>query len=56
MVRLFRDFFCDQKGITLIEYALLAALITLTLVAMLTSMGASMKSIFGMINASLTTA
>ncbi len=27
MVRLFRDFFCDQKGLTMIEYALIAALI-----------------------------
>jgi len=56
MVRLFRDLFCDQKGLTLIEYALLAALITLTLVTTLTSMGASMKSFFTTISASLSSA
>jgi Flp pilus assembly pilin Flp len=56
MVRLFKGFFCDQKGLTLIEYALIAALITLTLVTMLTSMGVTMKSFYATISASLSSA
>jgi pilus assembly protein Flp/PilA len=56
MVRLFRDFFCDQKGLTMIEYALIAALIATTLVTALTNMGVSLKSFYTTINSTLATA
>jgi Flp pilus assembly pilin Flp len=56
MVRIFRDFFCDQKGLTLIEYALIAALIATTLVTALTNMGVSLKSFYTTINSTLATA
>lgn len=56
MVRLFRGFFCDQKGLTLIEYALIAALIATTLVTALTNLGVSLKSFYTSINTTLSTA
>ena len=56
MIRLLRDLRCDQKGLTMIEYALLASMITIILIGMLESMGVSLKSFFTAVNTSLATA
>jgi Flp pilus assembly pilin Flp len=56
MLRLFRDFGCDQKGITIIEYALLVSLITILLIASLQGMGSTLKNFFTTTNNSLASA
>ena len=56
MFRLIRELRCDQKGLTLIEYALLASMITIILIGTLQSMGVTLKSFFTTVNATLTTA
>ena len=56
MLRLFREFRCDQKGLSMIEYALIAALIASTLITALTNMGVTLKSFYTTINTALTTA
>jgi Flp pilus assembly pilin Flp len=56
MVRLFKEFFCDQKGLTMIEYALIAALIATTLITALTNMGATLKTCYTTVNTTLSTA
>ena len=56
MLRLFRDFSCDQKGITIIEYALLVSLITILLIGMIQGMGTQLKSFFSSVNNSLSSA
>ncbi len=56
MLRLFRDLKSDKKGVTMIEYALIAGLISVVAITLLTAMGTSVKNIFSSINAALTTA
>ncbi len=56
MVRLIREFGGDRKGLTLIEYALIAALITTTLVGILTNMGTTLKSFYTTISTTLASA
>ncbi len=56
MRRLIRDFGCDQKGITMVEYALLVSLITILLIASLQGMGSQLKSFFTSVNNSLANA
>jgi len=56
MFRLLRDLGCDQKGLTMIEYALLASMITIILIGTLESMGVTLKSFFTTVNTTLTTA
>ena len=43
----------SQKGVTIIEYALIAALIAVVAIAMLTNIGAAVLNIFTQINAAL---
>ena len=56
MLRLIRDLKSDNKGVTMIEYALIAGLISVVAIALLTAMGTSVKNIFTSINNALTTA
>jgi len=56
MLRLIRDLKSDKKGVTMIEYALIAGLISVVAIALLSAMGTSVKNLFGTINSALTTA
>ena len=56
MLRLFREFRCDQKGLSMIEYALIAALIASTLITAMSNLGVSLKSFYTSINTTLGTA
>jgi pilus assembly protein Flp/PilA len=56
MLRLIRDLKSDKKGVTMIEYALIAGLISVVAIALLSAMGTSVKNIFSSINDALTTA
>ena len=56
MLRLIRDLKSDNKGVTMIEYALIAGLISVVAIALLSAMGGSVKNIFSSINSALTTA
>ena len=56
MLRLIRDLKSDKKGVTMIEYALIAGLISVVAIALLTGMGRSVKNIFTTINTALSTA
>ena len=57
MVRLIRGIACDQEGLTLIEYALIAALVATIMVGMLMSLGVTLKSFYlNTINSALATA
>jgi pilus assembly protein Flp/PilA len=56
MRRLLQDLKSDDKGVTMIEYALIAGLISVVAIALLTAMGTSVKNIFTSINNALTTA
>jgi len=56
MFRLLHDLRCDQKGLTMIEYALLASMITIILIGTLEGMGVTLKSFFTAVNTSLATA
>ena len=56
MLRLIRDLKSDNKGVTMIEYALIAGLISVVAIALLSAMGASVKNIFTSINSALTSA
>jgi pilus assembly protein Flp/PilA len=56
MLRLIRDLKSDNKGVTMIEYALIAGLISVVAIALLTAMGSSVKNIFTSINSALTSA
>ncbi len=56
MLRLIRDLKSDKKGVTMIEYALIAGLISVVAIALLSAMGSSVKNIFTSINNALTTA
>ena len=56
MRRLFQDLKSDNRGVTMIEYALIAGLISVVAITLLTGMGTSVKNIFTSINNALTTA
>ena len=56
MVKCFKNFFDDESGASAIEYALIAALVSVAAVAALTSVGNSLNSIFGIPSNSLSNA
>ena len=56
MMHLIQTFKGDRRGISLIEYALLAGLVALASVTILTAMGTSMSNLFSTINSKLTSA
>jgi pilus assembly protein Flp/PilA len=56
MLRLIRDLKADKRGVTMIEYALIAGLVSVVAIAMLTAMGTSVNNLYSTINSALTTA
>jgi pilus assembly protein Flp/PilA len=56
MRRLFQDLKSDKRGVTMIEYALIAGLVSIVAIALLAAMGTSVKSIYSSVNDALTTA
>lgn len=46
-------FFADERGATAIEYGLIAALISVVIIASITSIGKSLKTVFDNINTNL---
>ncbi len=44
-------FFCEEDGVTAIEYALIASLIALVIVGAVTAIGTSLNSTFGQVAA-----
>ena len=53
MKNLIRQFMADESGATAIEYGLIAAGISLVIIAAVTGLGGSLKTKFGALNASL---
>ena len=47
-------FFNDESGATAIEYGLIAALISVAIIAILTSLGGELNRIFGIVDTALT--
>lgn len=56
MLRLIREFGADQRGLSLIEYGLIAALVAVTLVTTLTNLGVTLKTFYTSISTTLSTA
>ncbi len=56
MRHLLRDLKRDQRGVTMVEYALIAGLVSIVAITLLTGMGSSVVNIFTNINNALTTA
>jgi len=50
MLAIFRAFGAEETGATAIEYALIAALVAMALIASLTALGTSLQNIFGSIS------
>jgi pilus assembly protein Flp/PilA len=46
----------DKKGVTMLEYALIAALIAVAAVTILTTLGGTVSGVFSTINAKMSTA
>jgi len=56
IVRIFRDLRSSEKGVTMIEYALIADLVSIVAVSLLSAMGGKLKNLFMTVNSALTTA
>ena len=56
MLRLIRQLGRDQAGVTMIEYALIAALVSVVAISLLSAMGTRVKNLFTTVNGALTTA
>jgi pilus assembly protein Flp/PilA len=56
IVRTCRDFQSNEEGVTMIEYALIAGLISIVAITLLSSMGGKVKNLFSTVNSALTTA
>ncbi len=56
MLRAFHEFRSNQEGVTLIEYALIAGLISIAAITLLSAVGSKVKNIFTSVNTSLTSA
>ncbi len=56
MLAILREFRSNKQGLSLVEYALLAGLVSLVAVVMLTAMGGSVKGALSTVNSKLTTA
>ena len=56
MLRLTRKFGRDQAGVTMIEYALIAALVSVVAISLLSAIGGKVKNLFTSVNSALTTA
>jgi pilus assembly protein Flp/PilA len=53
MVQMFKDFLADETGATAIEYGLIAAGISLAIIAVVNGLGAKLNTKFSSINTSL---
>jgi pilus assembly protein Flp/PilA len=53
MVQVFKDFLADESGATAIEYGLIAAGISLAIIAVVNGIGAKLNTKFSSINSSL---
>jgi pilus assembly protein Flp/PilA len=53
MMQVFKDFLADETGATAIEYGLIAAGISLAIIAVVNGIGAKLNTKFTSINASL---
>lgn len=53
MVRAFKDFIADESGATAIEYGLIAAGISLAIIAIINGLGVRLNTKFSAINNSL---
>lgn len=56
MRHLLRNLKSDNKGVTMIEYALIAGLVSVVAVVVLTGVGTSIANLFTTVNNGLTTA
>ena len=56
MLRLMRRLWEDQAGVSMIEYALIAALVSVVAVSLLSAIGSRVKNLFTTVNAALSTA
>jgi pilus assembly protein Flp/PilA len=56
MKKFTQQFLRDNKGVTAIEYGLIAGLIVLVIAASVTSIGTGLNTVFGKILTSVTTA
>ena len=56
MPRSFGEFRANKEGVTMIEYALIAGLISVVAISLLSAMGGRVKNIFSTINTALTSA
>jgi pilus assembly protein Flp/PilA len=53
MVKMFKDFLADETGATAIEYGLIAAGISLAIIAVVNGIGSKLNTKFSSINTSL---
>ena len=53
MIKLFKDFLADESGATAIEYGLIAAGISLAIIAVVNGLGTKLNTKFSSINTSL---
>ncbi len=53
MTKIFREFIADESGATAIEYGLIAAGISLAIIAIVNGLGTNLKNKFTSINTSL---
>ena len=56
MRRVLRDLNDNTQGVTMIEYALIAGLISVVAIVLLSAMGLTLKNIFTSVNSALTSA
>jgi len=56
MLTQLKQFAADQSGATGIEYALIAMLVAIAIVASVTALGSSLKSIFDMVTSEVNSA
>ncbi len=56
LVKFLKDFAREEDGVTAIEYGLIAALISIVIIAAVTVVGTRLDAVFDRIGAALTTA
>jgi pilus assembly protein Flp/PilA len=56
MLSMIRSLKSDNRGVTMIEYALIAGLVSVVAITLLTAMGTSVSNLFKTVNSALTSA
>jgi pilus assembly protein Flp/PilA len=56
MLRSFKRFLAEKAGVTMIEYALIAALVAIAAITILTTMGSQISKIFNTVTSKLSAA